>query len=63
MFQKISKYVNEFINNHIGAKYAPMPSTILERYIGMFIMLSECEKFYIPLKHKAIGYVSGYQYN
>ena len=60
MFHKISKYVNEFINTHINAKFIPMPSTILERYIGMFIILSDCEKFYIPLQHKATGYNSNY---
>ena len=61
MFNKISEYVYEFINSHVNAKYYPRPATILERYIGMFIILSEAEKFYIPLKHLAIGHDSQYK--
>lgn len=39
-----------------------MPSTLLERYISMFLLLETCKKFYIPLKHNAIGYHTNYNY-
>ena len=63
IFLKISKYVYEFINDNIHSKYEPMPCTILERYIAMFLLLEDCNKFYIPLKHDAVGYRSNYKYD
>lgn len=62
IFLKISKYVNEFINDNINSKYEPIPATILERYISMFLLFEDCNKFYIPLKHNALGYKLNYIY-
>ena len=62
IFLKISKYVHEFINDNINSKYEPRPSTLLERYISMFLLLETCNKFYIPLKHNAMGYHCKYIY-
>ena len=62
IFFKISKYINEFINDNINNNYYPMPSTLLERFIAMFLLLENCNKYYIPLKHNAIGFSTNYNY-
>lgn len=60
LFLKISKYIYDFINKYINLKFNPMICTVLERVVMIFFLLEDCEKYYIPLEHKCIGYKSNY---
>lgn len=64
LFNKISKYTYDFITEYINLESQPRMSTVLERAIMMFLLLEEdCKKYYIPLKHEAVGYQLKYKYD
>ena len=60
VFVRLGQFL-EFLIERPLPKYTPMPATLFERYISVFLEF-EKSKFKMKLPHKMIGYLSNYKY-
>jgi len=59
IFDKLGLFLSHLIENKKD-EYKPMPATIFERYIGMFLHFQNNKKI-LSFPHKALGYKSSYK--
>lgn len=60
VFDKLGQFL-EFLIERPLPKYTPMPATLFERYISVFLEF-EKSKLKMKLEHKMVGYLSRYTY-
>lgn len=58
-FEKLGEFLEHLIEVRKD-RYSPRPSTVFERYIGLFFHFQP-NKIYLKLPHEAQGYHSGYR--